>query len=98
MEHSSAAAETIVLQAMFDTNMFARKVVEQMCAQGAEGMQCIALMDNQDLSSYIHHLNSNVEADGLQVDIFELEKNLEQKKIAQEVKCVESASNAFTAI
>ena len=69
-----------------------------MSAQGAKGMQCIALMDNQDLSSYIHHLDPNVEADRLQADIFELEKNLEQKKIAQEVKCVESASNAFTAM
>ena len=60
-------------------------------------MQCIALMDNQDLSSYIHHLDPNVEADRLQDDIFDLEKNLEQKKIAQEVKRVESANNAFTA-
>ena len=41
-------------------------------------------------SSYIHHLNSNVEADRLQADIFELGKNLEQKKIAQEVKHIES--------
>ena len=60
-------------------------------------MQCVALMDNQGLSSYIHHLKSNVEADRLlQADIFELRKNLEQKKIVQEVRYMESASNSLT--
>ena len=47
--HSSAAAETIALQMMFDTLMFVRKAVEQMCGQRAKGMQCVALTDNQGL-------------------------------------------------
>ena len=60
-------------------------------------MQCIALMDNQALSSHIHHLDPNVKADRLQTNMSELEKSLKQKKTAQEAKRAESASNTLTA-
>ena len=68
-----------------------------MSAKEVEGMKCIVFMDNKDLSFYIHHLDTNVEADKSQADIFELGKNWERQKTAQETKHVESASNAFTA-
>ena len=98
--HSSAAAETIALQMMFNTITFVRKAVEQMCGQRAKGMQCVALTDNQGLFSNIHHLKSNVEDYRLrlQADILELRKNIEQEKIVQEVRDVKSASNIADAL
>ena len=50
--HSSAAAETIALQMMFDTITFVRKAVEQMCGQRAKGMQCVALTDCKSFLRY----------------------------------------------
>ena len=83
---------------MFDTLMFVRKAVEQMCGQRAKGIQCVALTDNQGLFSNIHHLKSNVDDYRLQADILELRKNIEQEKIVQEVRYVQSASNIADAL
>ena len=83
--HSSAAAETIAMQKMFDTIFFVRKVLEEMCGQRVKSMQCVALTDNQGLFSNIHHLKSNVEDYRLQSDILELRKSIEQEKTIQEV-------------
>ena len=96
--HSSAAAETIAMQTMFDTILFVRKVLEQMCGQRVKSMQCVALTDNQGLFSNIHHLKSNVEDYRLQADILELRKSIEQEKIVQEVRYVQSSRNIADAL
>ena len=96
--HSSAAAETIALQIMFDTITFVRKVLEQMCGQRVKSMQCVALTDNQGLFSNIHHLKSNVEDYRLQADILELRKSIGQEKIVQEVRYVQSSRNIADAL
>ena len=62
MEYSTAAVNTIALQTMLE-------IVELTSAKEVEGMKCIILMDNKDLSSHIHHPDPNVEADKLQADI-----------------------------
>ena len=93
MEHSNAAVKITALQTMFDTNMFTKERVKQMNAKGAKGMQCIALMDNQVLSSHIHHLD--VKVDRLQANMSELEKSLKQKKTTQETKRAELHDSHF---
>ena len=96
--HSSAAAETIAMQKMFDTIFFDRKVLEEMCGQRVKSMQCVALTDNQGLFSNIHHLKSNVEDYRLQSDILELRKSIEQEKTVQEVRYVHSSLNIADAL
>ena len=49
--HSSAAAETMAMQKMFNTIFFVRKVLEEMCGQRVKDLQCVVLTDNQELLS-----------------------------------------------
>ena len=92
MVHSSAAAETIAMQKMFDTIFFVRKVLEEMCGQRVKDLQCVALTDNQGLFSNIHHLKSNVEDYRLHSDILELRQSIKEKTV-QEVRHVHSSLN-----
>ena len=91
--HSSAAAETIAMQKMFSTIFFVRKVLEELCGQRVENLQCVALTNNQGLFSNIHHLKSTVDDFRLHSDILELRQSIEQEKTVQEVRYVHPSLN-----
>ena len=91
--HSSSAAETLAMQKMFSTIYLVRRILSEMCGNRVNSLQCVALTDNQDLFSNIHHLKCTSEDYRLHSDIIELRQSIEQEKTVQEVRYVHSSLN-----
>ena len=66
--HSSAAAEAIAMQEMFDSLLFTRRVLAELCGKRVSNLQCVVFSSNQELLSEIHR---HVEDDRVDLRIFE---------------------------
>ena len=85
--NSSLAAETLALQKLFSTIHFVRNILNQMFGKRAAEIPGLALIDNQDLWSTIHHLK-NCEDKRLLADIIQLKQDIAVDKIINEVRFV----------
>ena len=72
---SSLAAETLALQKLFSTMFYIRQILSQMFGKAAENIPGLALIDNQDLWSTLHHLK-NCEDKILFADIIQLKQSI----------------------
>ena len=84
---SSLAAETLALQKLFSTMFYIRQVLRQMFGKAADKIPGLALIDNQDLWSTIHHLK-NCEDKRLLADIIQLKQAIIIDHTVQEVRFV----------
>ena len=86
---SSLAAETLALQKLFSTMFYIRQILGQMFGKAAEKIPGLALIDNQDLWSTLHHLK-NCEDKRLLADIIQLKQSIIIDHTVQEVRYVQS--------
>ena len=86
---SSLAAETLALQKLFSTMFYIRQILGKMFGKAAENIPGLALIDNQDLWSTLHHLK-NCEDKRLLADIIQLKQSIIIDHTVQEVRYVQS--------
>ena len=86
---SSFAAETLALQKLFSTLFYVRQILSQMFGKAAQKIPGLALIDNQDLWSTLHHLK-NCEDKRLLPDIIQLKQSIIIDHTVQEVRYVQA--------
>ena len=86
---SSLAAEALALQKLFSTMHYVRQILNQMFGTSAKNIPGLALIDNQDLWSTLHHIK-NCEDKRLLSDIIQLKQGIVIDHTVQEVRYVSS--------